>query len=89
MPIINIFPMFPFFKKNEEKIPTSTVAAILVACLSLILSFGVIRWSWLLLDEQIQLRKDFMELKEEQAQVNIQYEFWLKKIQDERTAIKK
>jgi len=86
--------MWPFKKKiltpeeEPERMPYATAAAIIIAVIALALAAGVCRWSWLLMDEQIQLRKDFMQLKNSQDQSNIQYEFWSKEIQKERAQLK-
>jgi len=67
----------------DKNISGPVMSAIVISVISLALSAGVMRWSWLLLDEQIRLRQDFMRLKNQQDQVNIQYEAWLKKVQQE------
>lgn len=82
--------MWPFRKKEKQyqpKFSNSSAIAIIIAVISLAVAAGVARWSWLMLDEQIQLRKDFEQLKARQDQVGIQYEFWLKQIQEERAAV--
>jgi hypothetical protein len=79
--------MWPFRRNDDEnqvKFSNSAMIAVVVAAISLAISVGVARWSWLLLDEQVQLRTDFEELKARQDQVGIQYEFWLKQVQDEQ-----
>ena len=79
--------MWPFRRNNDEyqaRFSNSTMVAIVVAAISLAVSIGVARWSWLLLDEQILLRNEFEELKARQEQVGIQYEFWLEQLQAER-----
>jgi heme/copper-type cytochrome/quinol oxidase subunit 2 len=79
--------MWPFRRNNDEyqaRFSNSTMVAIVVAAISLAVSIGVARWSWLLLDEQILLRNDFEELRARQEQVGIQYEFWLERLQEER-----
>lgn len=83
--------MWPFKKKDpmSQDIPMAAAAAIIISAVSLAASLGTARWSWLLLDEQIKMRKEFMELKNDQEQTKLQYEFWLKRLQDEREAAKK
>jgi hypothetical protein len=80
--------MWPFRNKHDDeyqlRFSNSAMIAIVVAAISLAISIGVVRWSWLLLDEQIQLRNDFQELQARQDQVGIQYEFWLQQLQEER-----
>jgi hypothetical protein len=76
--------MWPFKKKDSQDIPLAAAAAIIISAVSLAASLGTARWSWLLLDEQIKLRKEFMEVKNDQEQTTQQYEFWLKRLQDER-----
>ncbi len=79
--------MWPFRKNTDEYQPrfsNSTMVAITVAAISLAVSVGVARWSWLILDEQILLRNDFKQLELRQEQVGIQYEFWLQQLQEER-----
>lgn len=75
--------MWPFRKKDKSQITFSNpmVIAIILAVISLAISAGVARWSWLILDEQIQLRNEVEELKARQDQVGIQYEFWLNELQ--------
>ncbi|MFA6604174.1 MAG: hypothetical protein WCT10_05080 [Patescibacteria group bacterium] len=75
-------------KDSADVIPTPTVAAIIIAVFALFIAAGAARWSWYIVDEQIRLRNDFSKLRNEQDQVNTQYEFWLKQIQTERAAIK-
>jgi len=85
--------MWKFRRKSEDsdlnKIPNSVAIALIISTVALALVAGVVRWSWLLLDEQIRLRQDLNDLKYRQAQVETQYEFWLQQLQDERAAIKK
>ncbi len=77
--------MWPFSKKPvSADLPPVVAASIIISAVALMLSAGVLRWSWLLVDEQIRIRKDVMELQNTQEQVNIQYEYWLGKLQDER-----
>ncbi|MBU0625429.1 hypothetical protein KKF05_03740 [Patescibacteria group bacterium] len=75
--------MWPFHKKDGHQIKFSNpvVVAIVLAVISLAISAGVARWSWLILDEQIQLRNEVEELKARQDQVGIQYEFWLNELE--------
>jgi len=83
--------MWPFRRNNDEyqvRYSNSTMVAIVVASISLAVSIGVARWSWLLLDEQLVLRNDFQELRARQEQVGIQYEFWLEELQAERDELK-
>jgi len=79
---------FSSHKENPDAIPMPVVAAIVIAVFSLFIAVGAARWSWYIVDEQIRLRDDFNKLRNEQDQVNIQYEFWLKQVQTERAAIK-
>ncbi|MEY4723413.1 MAG: hypothetical protein RLZZ324_926 [Candidatus Parcubacteria bacterium] len=80
--------MWPFKKRSTlnaaKNLPGPVIAAILVSVVSLCVAAGVARWSWLLLDEQVQLRKDFVELKNHTDQTDIQYEAWLAKLKQER-----
>lgn len=78
----------PAFLSRGQDLPQPVVAALIVSVVALTISIGVARWSWLLLDEQITMRKDFMELRNEQTQTNQQYEYWLGKLQAERAATK-
>lgn len=83
--------MWPFKKKDElsKDIPMAAAAAIIISAVSLAASLGTARWAWLLLDEQIKLRQEFMEIKNDQEQTGQQYEFWLKRLQDERMMYRK
>lgn len=78
--------MWPFKKKDDmsKDIPMAAAAAIIISAVSLAASLGTARWAWLLLDEQIKIRKEFMEIRNDQEQTKQQYEFWLKRLQDER-----
>jgi len=62
----------------------ATAAAIGIAVASLALAAGVCRWSWLIVDEQVRLRQDFMQLKNDQEQLYTQFEFWNQQVQKER-----
>ena len=84
--------MWPFKKKSilgaavvlgQEKVKLSygSAAAIIISIIGLCVSAGVFRWSWLILDEQITLRKEFMELKNGQEQLQLQADFWLGQLQ--------
>lgn len=82
--------MWPFRSKESKRtIPGWAAAAIVISTISMAASIGVARWSWLLVEEQISLRQDFMNLKTSQEQLGIQYEFWNKQLQKEREEIKK
>lgn len=74
------------FKRNPDKeiISAPAMAAIVVAALSLVLSAGVARWSWLLMEEQVSLRYDFENLKMAQEEISVQYEFWLAELEKVR-----
>jgi len=75
-------------KGKNITIPYSTMVAIIISVITLAISAGLIRWSWLLLDEQVRLRKDFVDLSAKQDQMGVQYEFWLEQLQKERDAVK-
>lgn len=79
-----------FFRRKEGRaeIPPATAAAILLAVVALAIAIGVARWSWLILDEQLKLRQDFMDLKTSQEQLNTQFDFWDKKVESERQQLK-
>lgn len=81
---------FPFFKKSDLNVdlPKPLAAAVVISVVSLAVSLGIARWSWLLLDEQIELRNEFMLLQNSQEQTRQQYEYWLSKLQEERAATK-
>ncbi len=76
-------------RAGKDRIPPATAAAIFISFIALGLAAGLFRWSWLLMDEQVRLRKEFMELKSAQDQINIQYEFWSNQLQKERAEIQK
>jgi hypothetical protein len=78
--------MWPFSKKPASSLDVHPLvaAALIVSALALFVSCGVMRWSWLLLDEQIRIRIEVMDLKNDQEQTKIQYEYWLNKLQAER-----
>lgn len=83
--------MLPFFQKgvSDKTIPGWTAAAIIISAVSLAFAIGVARWSWLILDEQLVLRREFMDLKLSQEQLNIQFDFWGAQIQKEREELRK
>jgi hypothetical protein len=78
----------PFSKDSgAEQIPLTTaitifLAAAAFACsaVALYIAAGPV------MEEQLALRNEFMELKAQQSQVNIQYEAWLKKAKREINA---
>ncbi len=76
-------------RAQREKVPATTAVALFIAIIALALVAGVARWSWLLMDEQLQLRRDFTDLKSAQDQLNIQFEFWSDQLQKERAEIRK
>lgn len=77
-------------KRNPDKeiVSAPVMTAIVIAALSLVLSAGVARWTWLLMEEQISLRYDFENLKMAQEEINVQYEFWLEQLETERGKLK-
>ena len=78
--------MWPFKRKKspgEAEISRAEFAAVIISTVALVFAVGVARWSWLILDEQIELRKEFETLKGRQAQVETQYEVWLAELQDQ------
>jgi hypothetical protein len=84
--------MWPFKKRTDvlkKQLEPVAAWAIVLSVVALAAALGVARWSWLMLDEQISLRKEFVELKNEQVQTNIQYEYWLGKIRAERDEMRK
>lgn len=70
-------------KTDRKQIPNSVSVAVILSVIALAASFGVARWSWLLLDEQLDLRKELHNLEARQEQVEIQYEFWLGQLEGE------
>lgn len=72
--------MWPFKKRTDGDLTKGEFIAIIIAVIALMFAIGTARWSWLLLDEQIQIRKDFMELKNQMDQTNINVDAWLDKI---------
>jgi hypothetical protein len=83
--------MWPFKKKVPPSLEVSPMvaAALIVSAFAVALAAGALRWSWLLLDEQLRIRKDFMDLRNEQVQTGQQYEYWLGKLQAERAESQK
>ena len=75
-------------KSDINKIPNSVAVAILLAVIALTTSLGVARWSWLLLDEQLDLRRELNELQMRQTQVETQYEFWLGQVEENLKELK-
>jgi hypothetical protein len=81
--------MFSFGKKEEKNaIADSTAATVILAIISLCLALGAARWSWATTEEQIQLRQDFNELKNQQDQLKMQFDFWDAKVTEERRMMK-
>jgi hypothetical protein len=75
-------------KGKNITIPYSTMVAIVIAAISLLISAGVARWSWLILEEQMELRKELVDLSAKQDQVGIQYEFWLEQLEEDLDEVK-
>ncbi len=65
-----------------------TMIAVILSVISLAIAIGLVRWSWLLLDEQVTLRKDFVDLTARQDQIDIQYEFWLEQLEEDLEEVK-
>ncbi len=81
--------MFPFKKKEpHNEVSAPTAAAILLATLALAVALGAARWSWYMIDELVQLRQDFNDLKNEQDQLKIQFDFWDQKVSSERSQLR-
>lgn len=81
--------MWKFGKKSDKaQIPNSVAVAIILAVTAFAVAAGVMRWSWLIMDEQIVLRKELNKLEVRQSQVETQYEFWLGQLQEERKMMK-
>lgn len=75
----------PFSKKGEAgEIPLPTAIAIFIATAALAMSaVSLYVAAGPVMEEQLALRNEFMELKTQQEQVNLQYEAWLKKAKRE------
>lgn len=78
--------MFFRHKKECKPLDGPVAVAIVISVIALALAIGAARWSWLVLDEQVKIRREFVELKGREEQVNLQYEFWLNRLQAEREA---
>jgi hypothetical protein len=75
--------MWPFKKSSgATELSKGEFTAILIAVLALMFAIGTARWSWLILDEQVALRKDFMKLRNEMDQTNINVDAWLGTVED-------
>ena len=72
--------------KLRKDVSAPTAIAIILATIALFTAYGSWRSSWVLLDEQLRLRKDFSALRNDQVQTGIQYEYWLGKLKAERVA---
>jgi len=80
----------PFFKKKTDMdLPRETVIAVALSAVALIVSVGCMRWSYLLMDEQIQLRTEFSELQNAQDQLKIQFDHWDAKAGEQRMELRK
>jgi hypothetical protein len=78
---------FPFCKNRGEEIPFPVAVAIFLSAAALAAGgVGLYIAAGPVMEEQLALRRDFMELKNQQEQVNIQYEAWLNKAKKEITA---
>ncbi|MDD5251738.1 MAG: hypothetical protein PHT12_03830 [Patescibacteria group bacterium] len=64
------------WRNSHDKIDSATAAALFLAAAALAIAAGTFRWSWLIMDEQIQLRKDYLELKNQQDQLEMNYDAW-------------
>lgn len=81
--------MFPFKKKEDRgNISATNAIAILLATLALAVALGAARWSWYMIDELVQLRQDFNDLKNQQDQLKIQFDFWDQKVSAERSQLR-
>ena len=77
-----------FWTKKSRNVDRTTAILSVVAMLALLTAAGAMRWAWVLLDEQVELRKDFVELQNRQDQLEIQFDFWDKKVAEERKELK-
>lgn len=69
--------MFSIFKrKSAKEVSLEMIIAILCSVLALVISVGTVRWSWLLLNEQIQIRKDFMKMQNDVVQMQMTFDAW-------------
>lgn len=81
--------MFPFKKKEDHNsISLPTALALLLATLALAVAIGAARWSWYIVNEVVSLRQDFSDLRSEQEQLKIQFDFWDQKVSDERRQLR-
>lgn len=81
--------MFPFKKKeNHNDISAPTAVAILLSTVALAVALGAARWSWYMIDELVQIRQDFNDLKNQQDQLKIQFDFWDQKVSAERAQLR-
>lgn len=79
------------FKKKEEgsNVTLGQALGIILGTLSLCVAIGAARWSWYTVEELIQLRMDFNELRNRQDQLEIQFDYWDQKVSSERTQLKR
>ncbi len=81
--------MFPFKKKEDRNdVPAATAAAIILAAAALCIGLAAARWSWLAVDEQVRIRQDFNDLKSQQDQLKIQFDYWDQKVSAERAQLR-
>lgn len=77
----------PFGTNRGEEIQIPVAVAIFLAAAALAASaVALYIAAGPVMEEQLALRRDFMELKGQQEQVNIQYEAWLNKAKKEINA---
>jgi hypothetical protein len=64
------------------------LVAIVISIISIAISIGIARWTWLIFDEQVAIRQDFNDIEFRQEQVETQYEFWLEELESDLDEVK-
>ncbi|HTM68263.1 MAG TPA: hypothetical protein VL426_03090 [Candidatus Binatia bacterium] len=79
-----------FFKKKENasNVTMGQALGIIIGTVALCVAIGAARWSWYTVEELISMRQDFNELRNEEDQLKIQFDFWDQKVSDERRMIR-
>lgn len=70
----------PLREKLPKDLPPYAMISILLAAIALIISVGAGFLAWVTFSEQLQIRRDFTKLQNDQKQTTMQYEYWLNQV---------
>jgi hypothetical protein len=78
------FEKFWPFKKEEAQMPRSLVIALAFSTIALAMAFAMTRWSLIVLDEQMKMRKDLNDTKSQLQQLKSQNDMLMRQMRDPR-----